>query len=81
MPLAAYLYLDRLDRLGGDKVARTERHGAWLVDYFTDGRAIGIEFTQTGSVDLPALSRILTAAHQPEISAADLVPLEAACVL
>ena len=42
-PFAAYLYLQRLH---GDKAARTERHGFWLVDLTDDGRAIGIEFTQ-----------------------------------
>jgi len=74
-PFAAYLYLDRRP---GDKSARTERHGSWLVDFTADGRAIGIEFTQVGAVDLAAVNRVLAAAHQPELSTSDLVPLEAA---
>lgn len=74
-PLAAYLYLDRRP---GDKSTRTERHGSWAVDFAADGRAIGIEFTQVGRVDLAAVNRILAAAHQPHLSANDLVPLEAA---
>jgi hypothetical protein len=74
-PFAAYLYLNRLP---GDKSARTERHGSWIVDFAADGRAIGIEFTQLGSVDLSEVNRILIAAHQPAISGADLAPLKAA---
>ena len=74
-PFAAYLYLDRRP---GDTAARTERHGVWLVDFTSDGRAIGIEFTQLDSVDLSAINRVLTAAHQPALSSADLVPLVAA---
>jgi hypothetical protein len=74
-PFAAYLYLNRLP---GDKSARTERHGSWIIDFTADGRAIGIEFTQWGSVDIAELNRILTAAHHPAISGADLAPLKAA---
>jgi uncharacterized protein YuzE len=74
-PLAAYLYLNRQS---GDKADRIERHGQWLIDYTKDGRAIGIDFTQVGAVDLAALNRILTASHQAALSVNDLVPLEAA---
>jgi hypothetical protein len=74
-PFAAYLYLNRRP---GDKSARVERHGAWLVDFAPDGRPIGIEFTQVGVVDLPALNRVLAAAHHPALSIADLAPLQAA---
>ncbi len=74
-PLAAYLYIDR--RLG-DTVARTERHGTWLIDYAADGRTIGVEFTSVGTVNLTELNRILAAAHQPALSVLDVRPLEAA---
>jgi len=74
-PFAAYLYLNRLP---GDKSARTERHGAWIVDFAADGRAIGIEFTDLSSIDLSEMNRILTAAHHPAISTTDLAPLKAA---
>ena len=74
-PFAAYLYLDRRN---GEKVARTERHGSWVLDFASDGRAIGIEFTSIGAVDLTELNRVLRAAHQPAVSSADLAPLEAA---
>jgi hypothetical protein len=73
--LEAYLYLPRLH---GDKSARTERHGEWLVDFAADGRAIGIELTRVAPVDVAALNRILTASQQPPLSTSDLAPLEAA---
>ena len=74
-PFAAYLYLDRQS---GDVAARTERHGRWLVDLTADGRAIGVEFTAVGRVDLEELNQVLAAARQTRISQADLTPLEAA---
>jgi hypothetical protein len=74
-PFAAYLYLERRP---GDKSSRTERHGSWLIDFTSDGRAIGIEFTPPGTVDIAELNRVLTAAHQPALSTADLMPLRAA---
>jgi hypothetical protein len=74
-PFAAYLYLDRR---AGDKADRTERHGEWLIDFTADNRAIGIEFTRVGSVDLAALNRVLEAVHQPTLSMTDLIPLSAA---
>jgi len=74
-PFAAYLYLDRQP---GDRSARTERHGAWLVDFTADGRAIGVEFTQVGGVDLEELNRVLSGGLQRAVSVEDLVPLNAA---
>jgi len=74
-PFAAYLYLERR---AGDKSARTERHGTWLVDFTADGRAIGIEFTEVGMIDVAAVNRVLTDSRQPTISADDLIPLRAA---
>jgi uncharacterized protein YuzE len=74
-PFAAYLYLDRRP---GDRAGRTERHGEWLIDLTPDGRAIGIEFTRVGPVDLAELNRMLAAIHQPMLSTTDLIPLTAA---
>ncbi len=74
-PFAAYLYLEHRP---GDKSAGVERHGSWLIDFTSDGRAIGVEFTQPGTVDIAELNRVLIAAHQPAISTADLAPLQAA---
>ena len=74
-PFAAYLYLDRR---AGDKVERTERHGEWLIDFTADRRAIGIEFTRTGPLDLAKLNFVLEAVHQPILSMNDLIPLTAA---
>jgi hypothetical protein len=74
-PFAAYLYLDRRS---GDKSARTERHGPYVLDFTSDGRAIGIEFTQIAAIDLAELNRLLAAAHHPPMSSADLAPLQAA---
>ena len=74
-PFAAYLYLDRR---AGDKAERTERHGEWLIDFSADNRAIGIEFTRVGTVDLAELNRVLEAINQPILSMTDLAPLSAA---
>jgi hypothetical protein len=74
-PFAAYLYLDRRT---GDRVVRSERHGTWLIDFASDGRAIGIEFTQVGQVDVSAVNQALAAHQQPLVQASDLMPLKAA---
>jgi uncharacterized protein YuzE len=74
-PFAAYL---SINRRAGDKSDRTERHGDWLIDFNADGRAIGIEFTRLGSVDVESLNRVLTENHQPTVSTDDLIPLAAA---
>jgi hypothetical protein len=74
-PFAAYLYFNRR---AGDKADRTETHGDYVVDYAADGRAIGVEFLRTDSVDLASLNRIVTAANQAALFQADLVPLKAA---
>ena len=74
-PFAAYLYLDRKP---GDKSVRTERHGAWLIDFASDGRAIGVEFLEVGAVDLSALNQSLAKVRQSAVSIADLAPLSAA---
>ena len=74
-PFAAYLYLDRRP---GDRVDRSERHGSWLIDLSADGRALGIEFTQVGAVDLAAVNQALAAHRQAELHESDLMPLRAA---
>ena len=74
-PFAAYLYLNRVP---GDKAARTERHSSWIVDFAVDGRPIGIEFTDLGTIDLSEVNRILLAARHPAITGTDLAPLKAA---
>jgi len=74
-PFAAYLYLERRP---GDKSARTERHGSWLVDFTYDDRAIGIEFSRFDTVDMAELNRVLAAVQHPALTTADLVPLQAA---
>ena len=74
-PFAAYLYLDRRS---ADRVDRTERRGAFAVDYAPDGRPIGVEFIDTQHVDLAALNALLTNLHQANIAEADVAPLSAA---
>ena len=74
-PFVAYLYLERKNV---ETVTRTERHDSWLVDYAADGRVMGIEFLSVAAVNLDDINRVLRAAHQPELSAADLSPLAAA---
>ncbi len=75
-PLAAYYYLPRRD---GDRSARTERtEGGLLIDYATDGRAIGIEITSPTRLDLSQLNRLLERlGHAPALPQ-DLAPLVAA---
>ena len=72
---AAYLYLDRRN---GEKVARTDRHGTWLIDFAFDGKPIGIEFTSVGAINLAELNRVLAQSSIPALSQLDLIPLEAA---
>ena len=74
-PLAAYLYLERRP---GDKSARTERHGSWIVDFSADGRAIGVEFLNVAEFELSRLNSVLVANGQREVSGVDLAPMKAA---
>lgn len=75
-PLAAYYYLPRRDM---DKSARTERvDGGLLVDYSTDGRAIGIEITAPSRLDLSQLNALLVRLGHPAAAREDLAPLVAA---
>jgi hypothetical protein len=73
-PFAAFLYLGR----PGDRAEVTKREIGFVVDYSSDGRPIGIEFTSITSIDLAAINRVLHLADQTEISARDLAPLTAA---
>lgn len=75
-PLAGYYYLPRRD---GDKSARTERvDGGLVVDYSSDGRAIGIEITSPSRLDLTQLNRLLERLGHEPVDREDLAPLAAA---
>jgi len=74
-PFAAYLYLSRRP---GDRSVRTDRKGLFLIDYTAEGKAIGIEFTTLGGIDVAAVNRLLTDLHETPLSAEDLAPLIAA---
>jgi uncharacterized protein YuzE len=75
-PLAAYYYLPRRD---GDKSARTERvEGGLLVDFSSDGRAIGIEISSPSHLNLAGLNAVLVRCGHPPVRNEDLAPLTAA---
>lgn len=75
-PIAAYYYLPRK---AGDKSVRTRRVEPGLViDYASDGRALGIEITAPSRLSLQALNAVLDELGQPRASQADLAPLVAA---
>ncbi|MCL4847521.1 MAG: DUF2283 domain-containing protein [Acidobacteria bacterium] len=75
-PMAAYYYLPRE---AGEKSARTRRVEPGLViDFTTEGRAIGIEITAPAKVSLAALNAVLKELGHPPASQADLAPLLAA---
>ena len=74
--LAAYYYLPRHN---GDKSIRTERaDGGLLVDFASDGRAIGVEMTSPSRVDVQTLNAVLVHFGQEPVRAEDLAPLVAA---
>ena len=75
-PLAAYLYLHRNT---GDKSVRTEKREAGLiVDYASDGRAIGIEITAPSMVALASLNRVMESLNESPLTQDDVQPLTAA---
>jgi hypothetical protein len=74
-PFAAYLYLARHP---GDRSVRTERRGAFLIDFNDVGRPIGIEFVTIGRINPDAVNQLLAELSEPALSAADLAPLTAA---
>jgi hypothetical protein len=75
-PLAAYYYLPRRR---GDRIVRTEGGSAGLVvDYTSDGRAIGIEITAPSVLSLAAMNRLLRSLGQAPVKRAELLPVLAA---
>ncbi len=75
-PIAAYYYLPRQ---AGQKSVRTRRVEPGLViDYASEGQAIGIEITAPSRVSLAALNAVLHELGHPPASEADLAPLIAA---
>lgn len=75
-PLAAYLYFGRLP---GDRVERSCEEGEGLVvDYASDGRAIGIEIVNPSSVSLEGINKLLARLHADAITPSDLRPLSVA---
>lgn len=75
-PVAAYYYLPRES---DDKSVRTERVGSGLlVDYSSDGRALGIEISAPTRFDLAALNVVLERLGQEPVDREDLAPLVAA---
>jgi hypothetical protein len=74
-PIAAYYYLPRE---ANQKSARTRRVEPGLViDFTSDGQAIGIEITTPTKVSLAALNAVLRELGQAPASQADLAPLAA----
>lgn len=75
-PVAAYYYLPREPN---QKSARTRRvEPGLIIDYTTEGQAIGIEITAPSKASLAALNAVLQDLGYPPASAADLAPLAAA---
>jgi uncharacterized protein YuzE len=75
-PLAAYYYLPRAV---GEKSVRTRRVEPGLViDYASDGSAIGIEITAPTQLSLLTLNAVLAELGHAPASEADLAPLAAA---
>ena len=75
-PLAAYLYLPRVD---SGKSVRTEQAGdGLLVDYAADGRPIGIEITAPGHVTITALNDVLERLGFERLRPEEAGPLQAA---
>jgi len=75
-PLAAYLYLPRAP---GDKSHYSDKAGAGLIiDYTETGKAIGVEITAPGILDVAELNRVLAGIQAPALTAEDIAPLRAA---
>ncbi len=75
-PIAAYYYLPRE---AGQKSVRTRRvEPGLIIDFTTDGRAIGIEITAPGKVSLAALNAVLRELGHRPATEADLAPVLAA---
>jgi uncharacterized protein YuzE len=75
-PIAAYYYLPRE---AGHKSVRTRRVEPGLViDYASNGQALGIEITAPAQLSLPALNSVLNELGHPPATEADFRPLIAA---
>lgn len=75
-PIAAYYYLPRLEQ---DKSVKTEHvGGGLLVDFASDGRAIGIEISSPARFCLLALNEALVRLGMESARPDDFSPLEAA---
>lgn len=75
-PFGAYLFLPRRP---DDRSDRTERFSEVLIiDYASDGRAIGIEIIHPQAVTEEELNRALGHVNQPPLRAEDFAPLAAA---
>lgn len=74
--LAAYYYLPRRPR---DRSYRTRRAASGLlVDYASDGRALGIEITAPSQTSLPTINKLLRKLGQRPLTRAEISPLRAA---
>jgi hypothetical protein len=72
-PVAAYFYLPRHD---GDESARSQRQPSGLViDFASDGRAIGIEIPSPSNFTLSELNEALAAVNQSTATPDDVAPL------
>jgi hypothetical protein len=75
-PFAAYVHLPRPSR---EKASRSEERGSGMVvDFASDGRAIGIEITAPAIVDVAAVNHLLYDLGVAELDGDDLAPLRAA---
>lgn len=71
--LAAYLSLDRRPE---DRSARSERRCVnYIVDYASDGRAIGIEIASPSVFTLEGINAVLADLNQPRMTVDESKPL------
>jgi hypothetical protein len=56
-------------------VKSIKQEGGLLIDYTTDGRAIGIEITAPSKVTLDLVNRAMLAAKQAPLQADEITPL------
>lgn len=75
-PIAAYLYLPRID---SEKSVRTEEAGyGLLVDYAADGRPIGIEITAPAHITVITLNALLERLGFEKLRPEEAAPLQVA---
>jgi hypothetical protein len=75
-PIAAYYYLPRGENQHSSRSRRVEP--GLVIDFGTDGQAIGIEITTPSKVSLSALNDVLRELGHTPASQADLAPVIAA---